>query len=86
MSSEGYKLFLGLVDVQRRRRVADIIGSDERGLDGLLEVAKDKAFLGGMQFAASFPQVMIQTLTDECQELLEQIRGLEDEQTDADVA
>ncbi|ATB52646.1 hypothetical protein PVS_10 [Vibrio phage vB_VspS_VS-ABTNL-3] len=69
---------MGLLEEQRRARVRAIISEDSIGLDGLIESAKNKAELGGIQFATNLPALMIEDLENEIQEILELMNGDDD--------
>lgn len=78
--SPGWQLFLQAVENNRRQIVKTIFARDSHGLDGAIEDAKDKSYLAGVQAAASFPALWIETLKDEMEELLLEMRSLEDEE------
>lgn len=79
MEHPGFKLFSNLVDEQRRSRVKEIVGMEADSLDSLIKLGNLKKELAGIQFAAALPQIMVDSLNDEIIELLEIIRGEEDE-------
>lgn len=70
-ASQGFKLYSGLLNDQRRSRVRAITSEDSVGLDGLIELAKSKAELAGIQFATNLPALMIEDLENEIQEIIE---------------
>lgn len=78
----GFKLFSNLVDEQRRSRVKEIVGMEADSLDSLIKLGNAKKELAGIQFAAALPQMMIDSLEDEVKEILDILRGDEDELVD----
>lgn len=84
MDSPGWELFSKLVNEQRRLWTKNIVGSEESGLDGLIELGKNKSYLAGMQFAFNLPTLFIRDLIDEAAEVandLQTLEEMEDEQT-----
>jgi hypothetical protein len=51
-------------------------------LDSLIKLGNAKKELAGIQFAAALPQMMIDSLEDEVKEILDILRGDEDELVD----
>ena len=78
MDSKGYNYFLDLIEERRRAQVKDLFNSDGVGLDGLIEDAKDKAFLAGMQTAGTLLESYLQMFEDEKKEILSELEGYED--------
>lgn len=74
----GFKLYSRLLEEQRRARVRALVSEDSEGLDGLIELAKSKSELAGIQFATNLPSLMIEDLENEIQEILELLEGEDD--------
>lgn len=84
MDSPGWALYSKLLSDQRRMWTKNIIGSEEDGLDGLIELGKNKSYLAGMQFAFNLPELLIRDLADEAAEVandLQTLEEIENEQT-----
>lgn len=79
MEHPGYKLYLTLVEEQRRNRVREIVGADASSLDELIHLGNIKKELAGIQFAAGLPTLMTDELTLEIKEILVELEGDENE-------
>lgn len=82
MEHPGFKLYSNLVEEQRRLRVKEIVGMEADSLDSLIKLGNMKKELAGIQFSANLPQMMMDSLEDEVVEILELLRGEDDELVD----
>lgn len=60
-----------------RCRRDNILRHNEPGLDGLIELAKDKQELAGIEFALAFPQFMINAYQEELDSMIKEAQAHE---------
>lgn len=56
----------------------EIIQADDVGLDGLIQLAKAKSELAGIQFVLNWPQSVVNMNEEEIQLIMESIQNEED--------
>lgn len=78
MGCQGWLNFSKAVDNERRHYVKGIIADETPGIDGLIEMGKNKSYLAGMQHAATLPGLLIQDYEAEVTETLEILRTLDE--------
>lgn len=75
--SQGWGRLVKVLKDNCRCRRENILRQNDPGLDGLIELAKDKQELAGIEFALAFPQFMINSYQEEFDTLLQEAQANE---------
>lgn len=78
LQSEGWARLVKDLRVQQIRLKQEILQSDDGGLDGMVQTAKAKSELAGIQFALNWPQSMTTMHEEEILSLMEIIQNEQD--------
>lgn len=80
LQSQGWVHLVNELKGQQRRIKQELLQADNVGLDGLIEMAKAKSELAGIEFVLNWPSSMVRMDEEEIQSLMETLQNEDDPQ------